>query len=203
MKSQVCVLDYGSGNVGSVNNMISLLSTSRISNSAKDLDDCTHIVLPGVGGFAAAMDKIATAIPLVALTENLMQGKPFLGICVGMQVLFQSGEEFGTTPGIGLIEGKVAKLPVSDLRLPHVGWNSLEFMKPHPLLFGLSSEDDFYFTHSYSAEVKDDSLVLATSNYGSKFCAIVGKENIMGVQFHPEKSQASGFKLMKNFLGYK
>jgi len=196
----VCILDYGSGNVSSVNNMVSQLTDSKISNLANDLDNCTHIVLPGVGGFAAAMTKIKETLPLESLISNLEKGKPFLGICVGMQVLFQRGDEFGSVDGLGLLEGRVSKLSSNGLNLPHVGWNSIESVKPHALLSGLSKEDDFYFTHSYAPEGLNEDTVIARTEYGESFTSIVGRDNLLGVQFHPEKSQSSGFKLMENFL---
>lgn len=203
--TRVCILDYGSGNVKSVFNLISSLAEQVIiSNDVAEIEAATHIILPGVGAFAASMRRINEKLPLDVLREQvLVQKKPFLGICVGMQVLMQTGFEFGETPGLGWLPGKVVKLESGELPLPHIGWNniSVDKSKPlSPLLAGLDQDPDFYYVHSFVCVADDDSQVQATSDYGQHFCAVIEHENVHGVQFHPEKSQRAGIRLAKNFL---
>ncbi len=203
--TRVCILDYGSGNVKSVFNLISSLAGHvKVSNEVAEIEAATHIILPGVGAFAASMRRIHEKLPLDVLrTQVLEQKKPFLGICVGMQVLMQTGYEFGETPGLGWLPGTVDKLASGDLPLPHIGWNNISVDKSKPLiplLNGLDAEPDFYYVHSFACRADDASQVQATTEYGQRFCAVIAHENIHGVQFHPEKSQRAGIKLAKNFL---
>ncbi len=199
---KVCVLDYGSGNVRSVFNLLSLLAPNvKVSNDKSVLKDATHIILPGVGSFGAAMEKIHKNIPMDELKEQVLHHKkPFLGICVGMQVLADKGYEFGEHAGLGWIPGVVEKLEAPNLPVPHIGWNDVKVQKPSPLLerFGLSL--DLYFVHSFAFKPRSDAHVLATTEYGQEFCSVIGNENIFGVQFHPEKSQKAGKLILNNFL---
>ncbi|QQG46635.1 MAG: imidazole glycerol phosphate synthase subunit HisH [Candidatus Niyogibacteria bacterium] len=199
---KVCILDYGSGNVGSVFNMFqTLIDTAVISNKSEDIVGATHIVLPGVGAFGASMDKIKKTITLDVLKREIFENKkPFLGICVGMQVLADKGFEFGEYDGLGWIPGEVRKINSGKLPLPHIGWNSVVALKKNPLLDGLSESQDFYFVHSFVFDEKDAESVAAKTEYGEKFNSIIAKGNIFGVQFHPEKSQKAGSILLKNFL---
>ncbi len=199
---KVCILDYGSGNVKSVYNLFAALSEQVvISNDGADIEAASHVVLPGVGAFGAAMRRIHERLPLDVLERVVRrQGKPFLGICVGMQVLADVGHEFGETPGLGWIGGSVRRLESGDLPLPHVGWNNIDVVRPSPLLAGLEHAPDFYYVHSFMFDVAQPEQVLATSDYGNTFCAAVGRDNVYGVQFHPEKSQRAGMRLAKNFL---
>ena len=198
--TKVCILDYGSGNVGSVNNLIKYLNYECIvSNDIKEIESSSHIILPGVGAFGAAMQKIKKNIPIDTLkNEILIKKKPFLGICVGMQVLADKGEEFGEHDGLGWIKGKVVKL--NSRILPHIGWNDITIKKDSKIFSGLDEHKDFYFVHSFHFDLKDKNLVVAETEYGEKFCSILQKENIIGVQFHPEKSQKTGQVLLNNFL---
>lgn len=199
--TSICVLDYGSGNVRSVANLLGMLGDTQVSNDPEVIASASHLVLPGVGAYGAAMARIAQQLPMEAVKRAVFeQGKPFLGICVGMQVLGDEGWEFGVNPGLGWIPGRVERLHTRDLPLPHVGWNDIRGERPHPLLNGLQDLPDFYFVHSYAFQTVDPSHVLATAEYGSRFAAVVGCDNILGVQFHPEKSQRAGAQLLKNFL---
>jgi glutamine amidotransferase len=200
--ARVCILNYGSGNVRSVHNQMSAMTERVIvSNRVEDIQDATHLVLPGVGAFAEAMKCVERLLPLDALDEEVRRkGKPFLGICVGMQILATTGSELGEHKGLGWIAGRVSQLHVNDERLPHIGWNNLVRKEAHPLLEGLPEDVDFYYVHSYAMTPADSGDVLATARYGQEFCSVVGRENILGVQFHPEKSHASGGKLIENFL---
>ena len=157
--------------------------------------------MPGVGSFGGAMEKIKKNIPLeILLHEVLVNKKLFMGICVGMQILANKGFEDGECSGLGLIEGEVKKLEVNGLSLPHIGWNNCDFSNEDSIFNNLENINDFYFLHSYAFIPKNKSEVLAVSQYGVKFCSVLKKENIYGIQFHPEKSQKAGMVLMKNFI---
>lgn len=202
--SKVCILNYGSGNVKSVFNILQFLNLNPIvSNSAIDIANATHIILPGVGAFGASMEKIAKNIPVSFLeTEVLIKGKPFLGICVGMQVLASEGFEFGQFKGLDWIPGVVSENNSMELPKLHIGWNNIEINKKSPLLSDISEDEDFYFVHSYSYRLLNEEHLIATSVYGNNFPAIIQKDNLFGVQFHPEKSQKAGQKLLLNFIKY-
>lgn len=201
MAGRVCILDYGSGNVRSVFNMFEDLSADvHISNDPAAIRDASHLVLPGVGAFGASMAKIRERIPLDVVEQQIAGGKPFLGICVGFQVLADIGLEFGEHRGLGWLPGRVERLPAGDLVLPHVGWNAAEAVREHPLLTGLGGERDFYFVHSFVVTPADARDVVAETSYGARFCSIASRGNVSGVQFHPEKSQRAGKILLKNFL---
>ncbi|MEJ7775859.1 MAG: imidazole glycerol phosphate synthase subunit HisH [Sphingomicrobium sp.] len=200
-ETKVCVLDYGSGNLKSVFNLFSALGETVVSNDPSAMQDATHIVLPGVGAFGSAMRRIRELIPMEALTEQVFgAGKPFLGVCVGMQVLANKGHEFGEFDGLGWIPGFVDRLDTAGLPLPHIGWNDLALLGAHPLLAGLGEAPDFYYVHSYAFHPTDPDTVLATTSFGNEFAAAIAKDNVMGVQFHPEKSQRAGIRLARNFL---
>ena len=198
----VCLLDYGSGNVKSVYNILDFLGYNvKISNSSEDIINSTHIILPGVGAFGASMKKIMDRIPFDVLeNEVLDKGKPFLGICVGMQVLADKGLEFGEHKGFGWIPGTVDKIDTKGLPTLHIGWNDIDVKKDSPLLKGLNDNKDFYFVHSYVFDVKDKDCIVAQTEYGSNFTSILSKDNILGIQFHPEKSQKAGQLIFKNFM---
>jgi glutamine amidotransferase len=197
-----CILDYGSGNVRSVYNLFASVSESvTVSNDPASVAAATHVVLPGVGAFGAAMRKIRDTLPLDALRAAVFdEKKPFLGICVGMQVLADRGLEFGDHAGLGWVSGTVNALQTGELPSPHIGWNSIEVDRPSVLLDGLGPNPDFYFLHSYVMRPTDLGIVAATATYGEQFCCVVERENLFGVQFHPEKSQKAGRRLVENFL---
>lgn len=205
MNNKVCILNYGSGNVKSVFNILSNLSDNvKISNQVEDIRNSTHIVLPGVGAFGSSMEKIKKNIPLKELTHQVIENKkPFLGICVGMQVLADKGFEFGEHQGLGWISGTVDKLDSGNLPLPHIGWNNINTINPNPLLQGLNDNQDFYFVHSYVFKNANNQNIVAQTDYGQSFSSIICQDNIYGVQFHPEKSQTAGKLLLKNFLEIK
>jgi imidazole glycerol-phosphate synthase subunit HisH len=199
----VCILNYGSGNVRSVYNMFHTLHEAvKVSNDPGDIRRASHLVLPGVGAFGAAMEKIRATIDLPVLQEAVFEHRvPFLGICVGMQVLAEEGQEHGTHKGLGWISGTVRRLDAGTLCLPHVGWNDFTSVREGDLLLdGIDPATDFYYVHSYYFDVAAPQMVIATCNYGMEFPSVVNRDNIYGVQFHPEKSQHAGIKLLKNFL---
>jgi imidazole glycerol-phosphate synthase subunit HisH len=197
-----CILDYGSGNVASVRNLVEALQFPVVvSNDATDIANASHIILPGVGAFGAAMQKMADRLPLAVLEREVVRdGKPFLGVCVGMQVLATRGHEFGEHRGLGWIPGTVAQLETGGLRLPHIGWNDVAWHDAHAIADGLEHANDFYFLHSNVFAPADPAAVIAVARYGTEFCAVVRSGNIYGVQFHPEKSQRAGMQLLRNFL---
>lgn len=203
--SKICILDYGSGNTKSVFNLVESISTDvSISNDKIAIDKATHIILPGVGAFGASMDKINLTIPMEALEKAIFTDKkPFLGICVGMQVMARVGFEFEENNGLGWIDGEIKKLNCNNLPLPHVGWNSIKKTKDSRLFNGIEDNSDFYFVHSFAFTPVKKENITATTNYGETFCSAIEFENLNGVQFHPEKSHVAGKKLMENFLNLK
>jgi glutamine amidotransferase len=207
----VALIDYGSGNLRSAEKALAraasecdtshtIVVTADPSVAAK----AERIVLPGVGAFADCMRGLKALPGMVeALREAVLKrGTPFLGICVGMQLLAEVGREFGDHVGLGWIKGEVVRLTPSDpmLKIPHMGWNELTFVRPHPLFAGLEPGAHAYFVHSYIVRPADPAAVLATTDYGGPFAAAVGRANIVGTQFHPEKSQATGLAILGNFL---
>lgn len=200
--TRVCILDYGSGNVKSVYNVVSYLKYDVvISNNPGDIKRATHIILPGVGSFGSAMEKIKALIPLDVLEKEVFNHqKPFLGICVGMQILSEKGFEHGKHQGLGWIKGNVVKLKAGSLPLPHIGWNAINIKRESPIFKQFADIRDFYFVHSYAFDVSDNTLIISETDYGQSFCSTVQFKNIYGVQFHPEKSQKAGQLLLKNFF---
>lgn len=197
----VCIVDYGAGNVQSVKRALDRLRIRTIvSNEIRELEDCTHIVLPGVGSFPAAMRQLFERVDLEALKSLINQGKPFLGICVGMQVMATVGKEFETVGGLNIFEQSIVDKIQTDLILPHVGWNSVKIIQESPLSENLPEESDFYFVHSYGFRKINTSSIVGVTEYGTKFPSIVSYKKAYGVQFHPEKSQANGERILKNFL---
>lgn len=201
--STIGLIDYGSGNFTSVLNAFTYLQlkVTRIT-APEQMTEVSHLVLPGVGAFAAAMRKLESLHLVEELLRQLVEyQKPFLGICVGMQLLGSLGHEFEEYPGLGLIPGAVKRIPVQqhDLLLPHIGWNELNLMRESPLFTGISDKPIFYFVHSYHIQPEAQQTVLATCQYGVEIAAVIESGNIYGVQFHPEKSQHDGLRLLKNF----
>lgn len=200
------IVDYGLGNLFSVAKAFESIGVPvTVSGNAADIHAAERIVLPGVGAFGDAMDYLRCKGLDTVLTEEVIGNKkPFLGICLGLQLLADVSEEHGTHKGFGWIKGKVRKLDVEKqgLKIPHIGWNELEIVHQIPLLVGIQSDADFYFVHSYQLECMDKSDLVATATYGEKITAIVQRGNIVATQFHPEKSQENGLKLLENFLSW-
>ncbi len=201
MSTKVCILDYGSGNVTSVKNSLDRLGFENlISNDVTDIVNASHLILPGVGAFKSSMLKIEAKLPIDVIRSEISAGKPLLGICVGMQVFAEKGFEFEIHPGLNLIPGsEVTELP-ADISKPHVGWNSIKAENSHPILQHINDHADFYFVHSYFVSKIDNSSIIASCDYGVKFPAIIARNNLVGVQFHPEKSQSNGDRLLQNFV---
>lgn len=202
---EVAIVDYGVGNIGSVVNMIKHVGGSaRVVRDIQDLLGAHKIVLPGVGSFDNAMSRLENLNFIEPLKDCAKQGVPFLGICLGMQLLANSSEE-GERRGLGLIPGQVRRFQFDGdtvaLKIPHMGWNQATPAKDHPLLDGLDDNARFYFVHSYFFDCMDPDNRLLSSYYGGQFTSGVQKDNVMGVQFHPEKSHRYGMQLIKNFIG--
>jgi len=208
---RVGIIDYGSGNIRSVfksfEKAASLVSSEiqiTVIKNANELKDIEKVVLPGVGAFADCMEGLKNRPDLIETLniKILEEKKPFLGICVGMQLLANSSSEHGHTKGLSWLDGKVdnIKTLTEDIKIPHMGWNSIIFDKDNSLLNNIKKGEDFYFVHSYQFNVKENNFVLAKTKYGVDITAIVLKNNILGTQFHPEKSQRAGIQFIKNFL---
>jgi imidazole glycerol-phosphate synthase subunit HisH len=212
--SIVALIDYGSGNLRSAEKALTRAAAEAgckhriiVTSDPKLVASADRIVLPGVGAFADCMSGLA-ALP--GLCETLadvvtVKGVPFLGICVGMQLLASVGREFGDHEGLGWIAGQVVKMSPTDktLKIPHMGWNTLSLTRPHPLLTGIGAKVDVYFVHSYTIKPDNPAHILATTDYGGTVVAAVGRDNIAGFQFHPEKSQAVGQIILRNFLNWR
>ena len=199
----VTIIDYGMGNLGSIQNMFKRIGVpSEISGDKDKIASASKILLPGVGAFDAAMEKIAESKLLEILNKKALEDKvPVLGICLGMQLLTKQSEE-GKLPGLGWIDGETKKFNFAQtptLKVPHMGWNLINPVNSSPLLADLPEEPRFYFVHSYYVNVSDPRNVLSTTHYGHDFHSIIQHENIYGAQFHPEKSHKFGMQLLANF----
>jgi glutamine amidotransferase len=200
----ITVINAGMGNLGSVTNALEILGASyAVSARGEDLDEADAIILPGVGGFPAAMKNLRSlGLPDALRTQVVTERKPFLGICLGMQLLARDSVELGQSTGLGWIDAHVARLdPAGHLRIPHVGWNTVSPVRGHPLFHGIESSAHFYFDHSYHVVCPDD-LISATCRYGGTLVAALQRDNILATQFHPEKSQRNGLKVLRNFLNF-
>ena len=209
---RAALIDYGSGNLASAAKALARAANGTgleivTTSDPEIVRDAERIVLPGVGAFADCMCGLNAVPGMVAVLREkvLQQGAPFLGICVGMQLLATVGREFGDHAGLGWIAGEVVKIAPGDtsLKIPHMGWNELNILQPHPLLDGIASGAHAYFVHSFQLKPVLDDDLLATTDYGGSLTAMVGDANIAGTQFHPEKSQATGIRLLENFLRWK
>lgn len=193
------IIDYGRGNISSVETALNQGGFANITTDQIDiLESCDGLILPGVGAFRDGMHDLEGRGLVPFLKKMAESGKPILGICLGLQLLFEVGEENGETPGLGILQGRVERLTTS-LKIPHIGWNELEVKNPSPLLEGIVDGDTFYFVHSYQVHPVNRRLINATCDYGQEIVAVVSQDNIFGVQFHPEKSAGKGLILLQNF----
>ena len=196
----IAIIDYGAGNIFSVKNALDYIGLPNIlTDNKSEIENADGIILPGVGAFPSAMNMLIEKDLVDTIKEQAVL-KPFLGICLGMQLLFEKGFEFQETDGLSLIKGSVEKIIEPDLSIPHIGWNKLEVLNNCPLLDGLSNDEYVYFVHSYKA-VCNDTNISAFCEYGNRVPALVFNGNIYGAQFHPEKSGKTGLKILKNFGG--
>ncbi len=194
----IAIIDYGAGNLFSVKNALDFLGLeNKITNSAEDLISADRLILPGVGAFPDAMRMLGET-GLIGVIKSEVTKKPLFGICLGMQMLFEKGYEFGETEGLGLIKGSVKLMQPEGLPIPHIGWNSLEFNEKCPLLDKCAEGEYVYFVHSYAAECPKEN-VAAYCDYGMKVPALVYEGNVFGAQFHPEKSGETGLNILRCF----
>jgi glutamine amidotransferase len=195
------IIDYGMGNLRSVEQaLLAVGGQARISGDPEVIRRSERLILPGVGAFGDAMENLKRTGLDVAILEAAETGTPLLGLCLGLQLLFSESAEFGFYRGLGLIPGRVRRLEAPGLRVPHVGWNQIEDVRPDPLLENIPEGSYFYFVHSYYVVAESDSDVLCRTDYGERFCSVARRGNIRGAQFHPEKSQEAGRRLLRNFL---
>lgn len=195
------ILDLGIGNLRSLSNAVHQNGFDfRIIEDAAAFDDLTHLIIPGVGHFRAAMAVVEQRRLRAPIQAFVAGGRPLLGVCLGMQLLAAKGTEGGPSDGLGLVPGTVRRIePGPGLRIPHIGWNVMSAKKPHPVLNGLKPDRDFYFVHSYAMVCDSPDDVLGVTDYGGEVTAAVARGNVVGFQFHPEKSEVNGLKLLENF----
>ncbi len=210
----VALIDYGSGNLRSAAKAIERAAGEAeasynilVTSDADAVRRADRVVLPGVGAFADCKRGLSEVPGMLEALDEVVhrRARPFLGICVGMQLMAERGREFGVTEGLGWIKGEVVKLEPADpsLKIPHMGWNELTIHRPHPLLAGLPEGAHAYFVHSYRFTLDDPDTLIASVDYGGSFPVVIGRDNMVGTQFHPEKSQATGLALIGNFLRWK
>ncbi len=200
MKNYITIIDYGMGNIRSVQKAFQKVGFNAImSNNREDIKESIGIVLPGVGAFGDAVNNLKSADIFELIKEVIKSGKPFLGICLGLQLLFETSEENPDMEGLSVFKGKVVKFKKEGLKIPHIGWNQIEIKKESKLLSGIENNSFFYFVHSYYVVPTDKDIILTYTEYGDKFVSGVEKDNIFAIQFHPEKSQDKGLQIIKNF----
>jgi len=201
--SSVAIIDYGVGNLRSVEKAFAAVGVDAVVTSDKQtLATAERLVLPGVGAFATCMSELSRHGLVDVVLSRVNKGIPLLGICVGMQMLFEESSEFGRTKGLGLLKGSVNRFG-DDLVVPHVGWNQVEHKSSSPLLAEVGDNAFFYFVHSYYCDAANGDVIVGETEYGVRFPSVVAEKNVCGVQFHPEKSQSVGLQLLKNFATFR
>lgn len=196
----IAIIDYGMGNLRSVEKgFLKVGGDARIVSDPKAVDNAHAVVLPGVGAFRDCMKNLTKMSLTESIIKAIQKGKPYLGICLGLQILFTESEEFGVYKGLNILSGKIVRFPESDLKVPHMGWNTIKILRRPPVLNGIQDYDFFYFVHSYYVVPADKDMVATTTDYGITFTSMVWKDNIFATQFHPEKSQELGLRILKGF----
>lgn len=204
-RAVIAIVDYGMGNLKSVEKAFMKIGAPvKVTQAPADIDMASAVVLPGVGAFADCMGNLREKGLLDAILKAIEKGKPYLGICLGLQILFEESEEFGPSKGLGIIPGRVKRFSFQDrtLKIPHMGWNSIKITKRSPILKAIPDDSYFYFVHSYYVEPSDASVISTITEYGHPFVSSIWKDNIMATQFHPEKSQTLGVKLLESFAEF-
>lgn len=201
--ARVAIIDYGVGNLRSVEKAFAATGCDAVVSSDEGaLREAQRLVLPGVGAFGACMKALVQHGFDQLVLERVAEGTPLLGVCVGMQMLFEESEEFGPNTGLALLPGRVRRFP-DDVVAPQVGWNQIKQLESHPLFEGIEDEAFFYFVHSFYCEPAESDVAVGETEYRVKYASVVARKNICGVQFHPEKSQAVGLRLLQNFAKMK
>lgn len=196
----IAIIDYGAGNLRSVVNAVSRLGYQpKVTSSPAEVLNAQAVILPGVGAAADTMENLKTLGLASPIQRFIARGRPFLGVCIGLQILFAGTEEGGWHECLGIIPGRVRKLP-SGLKIPHMGWNQVKQKVSHPIFEGIPDGANFYFVHSYYVEPNDGSLVAGETEYGMPFCSVIARGNLVATQFHPEKSGEFGLRMYANFL---
>ena len=199
---QVAIVDYDAGNTLSVMRALERVRAKvDLTSDPERVGGADAVVLPGVGAFGDCMRKLRERGMDEACGEAFRSGKPFLGICIALQVIFDGSEESPGVEGLGLLPGEVVRFGGNGLKVPHIGWNEISVVRDHPVLDGLDGEA-FYFVHSYYPVPEDNGDLIGETDYGTRFCSVAGRENLVAVQFHPEKSSTAGLKLYENFLAW-
>lgn len=197
----IAIIDYGAGNLHSVKNALDYIGhKSIITADKKTILSCDKIILPGVGSFGDAMDSMRTSGLEDTVKECMYSDRPFLGICLGLQLLFEDSMESEGKIGIGYFQGGSKRIPDTGLKIPHIGWNSLEYNKNSKLFYNIGDQPYVYFVHSYYIESKDEDIISAYTEYGARLPVAVERDNVYAVQFHPEKSGRVGMKILTNFV---
>lgn len=201
----IAVVDYGMGNLRSVAKALERVGADvRVSHDPAEIDAADGVVLPGVGAFARCMDNLRAAGLEACVREAVASGRPFLGICVGMQILFEESDEFGRVAGLGILPGRVRRFEPGpehhELKVPHMGWNQLRMVRRPPHLDGVDDGERVYFVHSYYVETDAREIVATTTDYGVDFVSSAWRDNVFATQFHPEKSQKTGLRVLGNFV---
>ena len=195
----IAIIDYGMGNLRSVQKGFQKVGIDAVViTNPKAIDNAQAVVLPGVGAFRDCMRNLEQISMTEPIVKSIQKGKPFLGICLGLQVLFTESEEFGICKGLNILRGRVVKFQ-TGLKVPHMGWNNVKIVKKPPILDGVPDESFFYFVHSFYVVPQDIDVIATTTDYGITFTSMIWKENIIATQFHPEKSQETGLRVLKNF----
>ena len=195
----LAIIDYGMGNLRSVEKgFLKVGVDAKVVTDPRSVNDAEAVVLPGVGAFRDCMKNLDQMKLIEPILKSIRNGKPYLGICLGLQMLFTESEEFGVYKGLDVLKGKVVRFQV-DLKVPHMGWNTVRLLKKPPIFDGIKDESYFYFVHSYYVAPDDEGIIAGTTDYGMTFTSMVWKDNIIATQFHPEKSQETGLKILKNF----
>jgi glutamine amidotransferase len=196
----IAIIDYGMGNLRSVEKgFMKVGADVKVTNSPEDVERARAVVLPGVGAFKDCMKELTNLDLIDAVAGAIEKRKPYLGICLGLQILFSESEEFGRCRGMDIFRGRVVRFEDSGLKIPQMGWNQITIQKENPLFHDIPDKSYFYFVHSYYVAPEDRSIVATTTDYGGEFTSSVWKDNVFAVQFHPEKSQTLGLRLLKNF----
>jgi len=197
----ITIIDYGMGNLRSVQKAFERVGyPARITSDPQEIAEATHLVLPGVGAFADAMTELRRLELVEPIRQAVQKEKPFLGICLGLQLLFERSYEEGLHEGLALLPGEVVRFDLpTEYAVPHMGWNQLQLRRPHPVLVGIEENAYVYFVHSYYVVPQDGSLITTQTEYGMMFCSSIGWERLFATQFHPEKSQAVGLRMLENF----
>lgn len=195
----ITIIDYGMGNLRSIENAFRFLGTGvKITAKPKEIERAQRIVFPGVGNFGEAMKNLKRKKIDFAIRNSIQKGTPFLGICLGLQLLFEKNEEAPKVKGLNIFRGKVLRF--KKIKIPQIGWNQIKTRKKSMILKGIEDKSFVYFMHSFYVKPSDREIVVATTNYGKDFCSVIETQNIFGVQFHPEKSGKTGLKILKNFI---